>query len=805
LRDEVLELLRHHHPAEESEAPDAGIAPPERLGPYRVLGLIGRGGMGVVYRAEREGGEPVALKVLDSAILSGRFLGRFRREVEALRRLDHPGVVRFLEAGSYDSDVGPRPYYVMELVTGVSLRDKARDPAWDERARIARLAEIAEALHHAHEQGVVHRDIKPENVVVTAAGSAKVLDFGIARIAAEHLRPGTLATGTGVLLGTVQYMSPEQAQGLSDEIDRRSDVYSLGVLAYELLSGELPYELSTRSVTRALVQVATEEPRPLGEVRTSLRGPIERVVARALRKRREDRYPTAAALASDLRRHLAGERVLTPGPGFTTRVRAFVRRRSWVVRAAALTVIGLLGAVTAGQRPGVAPEQAADADAATARACALLDSVDTRLHHGARTDESLARVLALVQEAGAEIERVGVRPFVPDLRRYCAWREGEARFFRASLDSDPDGYLEAAAAWEHARAPARPFPFQLLLPDTTVNIYPRIIRMWPQQADAAMAIAYGELTRDRQPAHYGRLGLRHASAAWKVFAREARVEADPLHWAPRTADSGIEARLLNDLGAATAAVGFFEDSLAFLDRGLALLRKAEQAGSLGDDLAALASLHHQFGQAWVWRARRLHVAADIDSAVARLQLALSERTLLPGNTSIMQTREVLAEALRLKARLDTSREPALSWIERSLETIREGLRSDALAGEFPRARLGICLAAALVDRAVATGDTIGLAAADSLLDAGQRLHPRSRSPVVHARIEREHGRIEAARWYLKRDARAWVAAHSHLAAACDALTEAQHKPFWLETTAATRWLAERRYGSPALSDPVFRP
>lgn len=801
----MLELLRHHHPADESEAPDSGIAPPESLGPYRVLGLIGRGGMGVVYRAAREGGEPVALKVLDSGILSGRFLGRFRREVEALRRLDHPGVARFLEAGSYDSNVGPRPYYVMELVSGVSLRDKARDPAWDARARIACLAEIAEALHHAHEQGVVHRDIKPENVVVTAAGSAKVLDFGIARIALEHLRPGTLATGTGVLLGTLQYMSPEQAQGLSDEIDRRSDVYSLGVLAYELLSGELPYELSTRSVTRALVQIATEEPRPLGEVRASLRGPVERVVARALRKRREDRYLTAAALASDLRRHLAGERVLTPGPGFATQVRVFARRRPWIVRAAVLAAIGLLGTVIAGQRPGVAPEQAADADAATAKVCALLDSVDTRLHNGPRTDESLARSLALVQEAEAEIERVGVRPYVADLRRYCAWREGEARFFRASLDSDPVGYLQAVAAWERAREPVRPFPFQLLLPDTTVNIYPRITRMRPQQADAAIAIAYGEVTRERQPARYSRLGLRHARAAWDVFAREARVEADPLRWTPRTTDSGIEARLLNDLGAATAAVGFFEDSLALVDRGLALLRKAEQAGSLGDDLAALASLHHHCGQAWMWRARRRLVVADVDSAVARLQLALSERTLLPGNTSVVQTREALAEALRLGARLDTAREPVLARIERSLETIREGLRSQTPARGYPRARLGIGLAAALVDRAIVSGDTTGLSAADSLLDAAQRLHPRGRSPVVHALIEREHGRIEAARWYLKGDARAWVAAHSRFAAANDALTEAQHRPFWRETAAATRWLAERRDSPPSLSDPVFRP
>ena len=325
---EVLELLRHHHEAGSPDGTDPPHDPPDRIGPYRILGLLGRGGMGVVYRAQREGAEPVALKVLEAGALSGRFLGRFKREAEALRRLDHSGIARFHEAGTYDSAVGPRPYVAMELVEGTSLREKIRDPAWGEGDRIALLADLAEAMHHAHEHGIVHRDLKPENVVVSAEGRPKVLDFGVARVTADDLRAGTLATATGVLLGTVRYMSPEQAQGLSDEIDRRSDVYALGVLAYELLSGALPYELHTRSVTRALIQVATVPARPLGDVRPSLRGPIERIVARALAKVPADRYPTAAELAAELRRYLAGERVHAQGPSLVARALCAERARS---------------------------------------------------------------------------------------------------------------------------------------------------------------------------------------------------------------------------------------------------------------------------------------------------------------------------------------------------------------------------------------------------------------------------------------------------------------------------------------------
>jgi hypothetical protein len=802
----VLELLRHHVETDDAEESGSGHALPDRIGPYRITGLLGRGGMGVVYRAERDGGGPVALKVLEPGMLSGRFIGRFRREAEALRRLDHPGIARFIEAGTYDSVVGPRPYYAMELVEGMSLRQRSRDESWGGRERVSLLADLAEALHHAHEQGIVHRDLKPENVVVTAAGSPKVLDFGVARITADDLRGGTLATGTGVLLGTVRYMSPEQAQGLSDEIDRRSDVYALGVLAYELLSGALPYELHSRSVTRALVQVATAEARALGEVRASLRGPLERIVGRALEKRREDRYPTAAELAADLRRHLAGERVRTPGPGLRDRT---IRTLRASPRRSAATVLGALGLLVLAAWAlwaGRSPARAAAADAATARACALLDSVDVRLHGGPRTGSSLQRALAMLGDVEVELRRVGRRGYVPDLRRYAAWREGEAKFFLASLAVDPDGFLAAASAWERAREPARPPYYRPGLPDTTVNLHPRIVRAWPQQADAGIALAYAEVSRDREPARFSRLAARHNRAAWRSFAAVAGIDPDPLASSPPVGLEGHFARTLNDLGASLVRTGYYEDSLAAIDRGLGILRRAEAARGLDDDPASLASLQHHLGWAHVARARLTRAPLDLDTARVWLDLALAARTALPGNTSLVETRELLAESLRLAARLDSSAAAPERRLERARTVIREGLTTPP--GRFSpaaRARLAIAGVAVATDLAALAGDDRGLAAGDSMLVSLQPGFPRARFPVVYARIERERGRIEAVRWSLTGSEAARLAAIARFASATEALTEGHHRPFRRGTDAALIRLAVRSDASLPLGDPVHWP
>ena len=800
---EVLELLQLHYQAAGGDADDPAHAPPDRIGPYQILGMLGRGGMGVVYRARRGDEPPVALKVLEPGVLSGRFISRFRREAEALRRLDHPGIARFLDSGSYESAVGTRPYVAMELVEGTSLRERARDPDWPASARIALLADLAEALHHAHEQGVVHRDLKPDNVVVTAAGKPKVLDFGVARITADELRAGTLATGTGVLLGTVRYMSPEQAQGLTDEIDRRSDVYALGVLAYELLSGTLPYALHTRSVTRALVQVATVPARPLGDVRPSLRGPIERIVARALAKHPADRYPTAAELAADLRRHLAGERVRAPGPSLPERMSRLAREQPWLTASAVLALATLGVIALRGLQGSRDVARSAAADLATERACALLDSVDFRLHHSPRTVASLAAARDLLRQAQVEIRTIGRRDYADDLRRYAAWREGEGWFFLASLDADPERFLLAAAAWDRARAIARPWGFRPRLPDTTVTIYPRLLAVMPQQADAGMALAYSEVARDRAPARHGQLAVQHNRAAWTTFAGANGLDTDPLRGTPPA--SGVAARLLNDLGASVAATGFYLDSLRGIDEGLALGRRAEEANGLAGDPMAAASLQHNLGQSWLWRARLHRDPADVDSAISRLERALAERAALAGSTSLFETQAVLSAALRLRARLAPSGSQRRDLV-RAGNLVRLDRSEAPIGGGVSLAeRLTLALGAATVDLAVLDRDPTLLATADSLLASLNGLVPHAGFPVVYARLERERGRVAAARWYLTGEPRQRTIALARFSAAADVFTEGQHRPFRREASEALGRLAAPRGEIPSLADPGLWP
>ncbi len=804
---EVLELLRLHHETAGADADATGAPPPEQVGPWRIVGWLGRGGMGIVYRAVRDDGTEAALKVLDAGVLSARSIGRFRREAEMLRRLAHPGIARFLEAGSYESPVGPRPFYAMELVEGPSLRSRARDETWTVRERLAFVADLADALHHAHEHGIVHRDLKPENVVVTAGGKPKVLDFGVALVTADELRAGTLATATGVLLGTVRYMSPEQAQGLSDEIDRRSDVYALGVLAYELLSGVLPYEVHTRSVTRALVQVATLPPRPLGEARPSLRGPVERVVAHALAKRPADRYPDAAELAADLRRHLAGERVRAPGPSLPRRAWRTARSRPGAAVAALAGGLALLA--LAGRLVGTVSDTAreARADRATARACELLDSVDVRLHHEPRTVASLERSLALLREVARTCDRIGDRPYVPGLRRYAAWREGEALFFRARIEDDPSAYVQAAAAWARARDPVGERRRAPALPDTAVPIYPRMLALWPHQADAGISHAYAEAAREMLPARHSALALAHARAAWERFARGQGLPTDPFAPRPRVADPGVQARLLNEVGAGAGSVAYSAADPLRLDAALGVRRAADRVGGLDDDPAAWGSLRHHLGEAWLRRGHLLRDAASLDSATAHLGPALAERSSLPGNPSEVKSRLALATALRFRARLGTAPHDPRPWLERALRVLEPAAGPGGIrdAEGLLAARLTVARAAVRVDLALLDGDTLALARAETALEDVRNRFPRGRLPMSFARLERERGRAAAARWLLTGSRGARAAALAAFGSSGDALTLAQHRPFRIDNEAALQGLTRPRGQPVRLDDPVVWP
>lgn len=321
---------------------------PERIGKFRIHRLLGHGGMGVVYEAEQERpSRKVALKIIRPEVTTPEHIRRFEFEAEVLGRLRHPGIAQIYEAGTEDEGFGPAPYFVMEYVQGRPLLEYVDALHLDDRSRLQLMIRICEAVHHAHQQGVIHRDLKPANILVTEDGQPKILDFGVARVVGQDTHLASLRTQHGQLIGTLPYMSPEQVSGDSSEVDTRADVYALGVLLYQLLSGRLPYEVMNRMIFEAMRVIREQTPQPLSSINRSWRGDIDTIVAKALEKDKKRRYQSALELAGDIRRYLNNELIeARPATTWDQIVKFSRRNRSLVGGIAASFLILLLGAVT---------------------------------------------------------------------------------------------------------------------------------------------------------------------------------------------------------------------------------------------------------------------------------------------------------------------------------------------------------------------------------------------------------------------------------------------------------------------------
>ena len=325
-------------------------AVPESIGGYAVLGIVGEGASGIVLRARQpETDRIVAVKVLASGVWNPKALARFRREVRLLGRLEHPGIARVYGAGT-DTDRSPaRPFFVMEFVDGMPLNAWVRTHDIGANGVVRLFLQVAEAVAHAHACGVVHRDLKPANVLVTGAGQPKVLDVGVAGLSdsdgdGDAATAASMRSVTGDLVGTVPYMAPEQFQG-ARMADVRSDLYALGVMLYEALSGRMPYAVDRRNVVEAAAIVRDEVPTSLGRIDRSLSGDVETVVAKLLEKEPGRRYQSARELADDLQRILDGQPTLArPVSGGERMVRFARRYRTLLatVAAAFVTLAALL-------------------------------------------------------------------------------------------------------------------------------------------------------------------------------------------------------------------------------------------------------------------------------------------------------------------------------------------------------------------------------------------------------------------------------------------------------------------------------
>jgi len=425
--------------------------PGGRIGRYKLLRVLGEGGMGMVYLAEQEGQirRKVALKVIKPGMDSKRVIARFENERQALALLDHPNIAQVYDAGTTK---GGRPYFVMEHVKGSPITDYCDRHKLSIEDRLALFQQICHAVHHAHQKGIIHRDIKPSNILVSTEGDSavpKIIDFGVAKAVATPLTERTLFTEDTQLLGTPEYMSPEQADLGGEDIDTRSDIYSLGVLLYVLLAGILPYDSQTfrqggvehiRKIIRETdpktpstrltklgeqaAKLAESRRTELAALAKCLHRELEWIPLKAMRKDRSERYRSAIELADDIGNYLSGAPLIAGPPSTVYKLRKFVRRNGVLSAAVLAVAVTLLLGLTATTAMYLRAEGALDKE---------------------------AHALAQTQEATHRAERAAVEAIEAATKEKAARQEAQQarqEAEQAAEEANKAAELEAAARAE---------------------------------------------------------------------------------------------------------------------------------------------------------------------------------------------------------------------------------------------------------------------------------------------------------------------------------------------------------------------
>ncbi len=625
------ELFESAHAAREQGTADPvqTFAPLKKLGRFTVKKLLGEGGMGVVYLAEQD--QPrrtVALKVIRPGLLTPRLLRRFELESQVLARLQHPGIAQVFDAGTADTGAGPQPYFAMELIEGETLAEyvsRAKPPI---RARIELFCKICDAVQHAHTKGVVHRDLKPSNILITGACEPKILDFGVAR-ATDSDGAVTLDTIAGQLVGTVPYMSPEQIAGEPGDVDTRSDVYTLGVILYEVLSGRMPHDLRDKTVPEAARVITTDEPRALAMVNRECRGDLDTIARRALEKDRARRYQSASDLAADLRRFLSDEPILARPPSTVYQWTKFARRNrqlvTGIVAAFVLLILGIAGTswqakqATAGRNAAIKAEKAAAEEAARAQAVTLfltdmLSAVDPEIAQG--REPKLGELLdTAAAQAGGLKDKPSVEAAVRDAigrtyRNLGKYEQGQIEYLEVvRLCEATDGpqaktTLQARRNLAGIIADRGRFSEAQELYATVLEIYERVYGK--DDPDTAMTSA--ELGRVYQETG--------GMAKGETLIRAAIAVCEPA-WGSRRREVQT---LYNNLGIVLKDLGRFEESVE-------MLRKAYQmrADTVGPDHPDSLTTLNNLGASLQRLGRNEEAAGIFEDGLARRRRVFGER------------------------------------------------------------------------------------------------------------------------------------------------------------------------------------
>jgi serine/threonine protein kinase len=603
-------------PDAQARADAAGELPtriPEQIGHYRIKRAIAAGGMGVVYEAVQEHPRrTVALKIIKRGFASRSALRRFEFESQILARLRHPGIAQVYEAGMHDDGSGGTPFFAMEYIAGArDIVAYAMAKQLGPQEKLNLFLKVCDAIHHGHQKGIIHRDLKPANILVDSLGQPKIIDFGVARATDSDLAVTTLQTDVGQLVGTVQYMSPEQIDADPHDIDTRSDVYALGVLLYQMLTGRLPYTVGGKVIHEATRMIREEAPTRMSSIDRTLRGEVETIVLHTLEKDRDRRYQSAVELAQDIRRYLDNRPIQARPPSVSYHFRTFVRRNRVLVGAVAAVFIALvLGIIGTSWQARVAAAQRDRAENMFGQVRQLANTFMFDFHDRIKSlDGSIpARKLlvttalkyldGLAQEAGDR----------PDVMREVASAYERVGDIRGGLRTENVGDTESALD-NYLSAAALRQPLLEAFPDDHELLYKaslgfiKIADILERTGDAAGALE-----------QYGRA----------LEIRERLVEADRKY----RKDLPMA---LNEVGSALVRTGKLSEASTHYDRALVIGKEllAEQPDN--------AHLQRELSVVYIRAGEALYLIGEYELAAARYEEALKIREKLqeqnPGSSN----------------------------------------------------------------------------------------------------------------------------------------------------------------------------